>query len=405
MVLNYIFVAFILIAFLWALIQGFRGDFSIFSALVDSTFSMSQTSVDIALGLVGVMSFWLGIMKVGERAGLIAFLSKLTAPFFGKLFPSIPKGHHSIGAMIMNFSANMLGLDNAATPLGLKAMQSLQEINPKKDTASDAQILFLVLNSSGLTLIPVSILALRASMGAAMPTDVFVPILITTFCSSLAGLLITSLFQKINLFSSTVLTVLLLMSLMMSLMVYFFLGLSSEVMNAYASLGGNFMIALLIVAFILFGLLKKQDVYANFIDGAKEGFQTSIQIIPYLVAMLFAIGFFRASGALDHLMDALKFLFGDYAFIDALPTAFMKPLSGSGARAMMVESMQNFGPDSLVGRITSIMQGSTETTFYVLAVYFGSVKIKYTRHAAFCGVFADMVGVLVAICMAYLFFS
>ncbi len=409
MVLNYIWVFFIVAGFIYALVRVlFLGDYTAFEELVSSVFSMSEVAVNISIGLIGAMTFWLGIMRIGEKAGFIALLSNITAPFFSALFPSIPKGHPSIGAMIMNFSANMLGLDNAATPLGLKAMQSLQEINPKKDTASDAQILFLVLNSSGLTLIPVSIMAIRASMGAQMPADIFMPILFTTFCSSLAGLLITSLFQKINLFTLPVLLVVGTLSLCMAMLFKFVQWFPTKV-SLLSSLGGNFLILLIIIAFIVWALIKKLNVYEQFIEGAKDGFKTSIQIIPYLVAMLVAIGIFRSSGILEAVLIKIEAFFSlfvsDTSFTKALPTAFMKPLSGSGARGMMVDAINTYGVDSLVGRMTSVMQGSTETTFYVLAVYFGAVKIKFSRHAVFCGLFADFIGVIAAIVFSYLFFS
>ncbi len=409
MVLNYIWIAFFLVAFVVALAKLiFLGDTQVFPAILDSTFSMAETSVNISIYLIGIMSLWLGIMKIGEKGGAIKFLSKAFSPLFARLFPEVPKGHPATGSMIMNFAANMLGLDNAATPLGLKAMKELQELNPSTRSASNAQIMFIVLNTSGLTLIPVSIMALRAANGAANPADIFIPILLTTFFSTLAGLVAVSVVQKINLFRKVVLAYLGGITLVVTAIIFSLLTLSKSQIGTVSNVGGNLILFSVIIAFILLALRKKINIYECFIDGAKEGFEVAVKIIPYLVAMLVGIGVFRASGTLDYLIDGLSSFFSLFGlntdFVGALPTAFMKPLSGSGARGMMVEAMQHYGPDSFVGRLASTFQGSTETTFYTLAVYFGAINIKNTRHAVGCALIADLTGIIAAIFIGYLFF-
>ena len=410
MVLNYIWIAFFIIAFVIALVKlVFLGDFEVFPAMMDSTFSSSKTAFEISLGLTGVLSLWLGIMKIGEKGGVVNVLARLLSPVFTKLFPDIPKGHPVTGSIFMNIAANMLGLDNAATPLGLKAMEQLQEINPKKDTASNPMIMFLVLNTSGLTLIPISILVYRAQMGAAQPTDVFIPILLATFFSTLAGIIITSFYQKINLLNRTILLTLGGAALVVAAVIWGFGQLDSVLMNKVSTSAANILLMLIIIAFILAGMRKKVNVYDAFIEGAKEGFTTAVRIIPYLVAILVAIGVFRASGAMDMLINGIGWTVeacgGNSDFVGALPTALMKPLSGSGARGMMVDAMTTYGADSFIGRLSCIFQGSTDTTFYILAVYFGSVGIRKTRHAVACGLFADLAGIIAAIAIAYMFFG
>lgn len=410
MVLNYIWIAFFIIAFAIALVRLiFMGDMEVFPAMMNSTFETSKTAFEISLGLTGVLSLWLGIMKVGERGGVINVLARLLSPIFTKLFPDIPKGHPVTGSIFMNIAANMLGLDNAATPLGLKAMEQLQELNPKKDTASNPMIMFLVLNTSGLTLIPVSIMVYRAQLGAAQPTDIFVPILLATFFSTVAGIIITSLYQRINLLNRTMLFTLGGMLLVVGGIIWGFSQLDKEMMNVVSTSVANIMLMTIIVTFILAGMRKKVNVYEAFIEGAKDGFSTAVRIIPYLVAILVGIGVFRASGAMDMLVGGIEWTVaavgGNTDFVGALPTALMKPLSGSGARGMMVDAMTTYGADSFVGRLSCIFQGSTDTTFYILAVYFGSVAIKKTRHAVACGLLADLAGVIAAIAIAYLFFN
>ena len=409
MVLNYIWIAFFIIAFVIALVKLiFLGDVEVFPAMMNSTFDNSKTAFEISLGLTGVLSLWLGIMKVGEKGGVINLFARVLSPVFTKLFPDIPKGHPATGSIFMNIAANMLGLDNAATPLGLKAMEQLQEINPKKDTASNPMIMFLVLNTSGLTLIPVSIMVYRAQQGAAQPTDIFIPILLATFFSTLAGIIATSLYQKINLLNRTLLLTLGGMCLVVAGIIWGFSQLDKDQMNTVSTLVANILLMTVIVSFILAGVRKKVNVYDAFIEGAKDGFKTAVVIIPYLVAILVGIGVFRASGAMDMLIDGLAWCIDavgiDTQFI-ALPTALMKPLSGGGARGLMVDAMATYGADSFVGRLACIFQGSTDTTFYVLAVYFGSVSIRYTRHAVTCGLLADLAGILSAIFIAYLFFG
>ena len=410
MVLNYIWIAFFIIAFVIALVKLiFLGDVEVFPAMMNSTFDSSKTAFEISLGLTGVLSLWLGIMKIGEKGGVINLFARVLSPVFTKLFPDIPKGHPATGSIFMNIAANMLGLDNAATPLGLKAMEQLQEINPKKETASNPMIMFLVLNTSGLTLIPVSIMVYRAQQGAAQPTDIFIPILLATFFSTLAGIIATSLYQKINLLNRTLLITLGGMCLAVAGIIWGFSQLDKDQMNTVSTLVANILLMTVIVSFILAGVRKKVNVYDAFIEGAKDGFKTAVVIIPYLVAILVGIGVFRASGAMDMLIDGLAWCIDavgiDTQFIGALPTALMKPLSGGGARGLMVDAMATYGADSFVGRLACIFQGSTDTTFYVLAVYFGSVSIRYTRHAVTCGLLADLAGILSAIFIAYLFFG
>lgn len=396
MVLNYIWVAFFVIAFVIAAVKLlFMGDFEVFPAMMDSTFSSSKTAFEISLGLTGVLSLWLGIMKIGEKGGVVNVLARLLSPVFVRLFPDIPKGHPVTGSIFMNIAANMLGLDNAATPLGLKAMEQLQDLNEKKDTATNPMIMFLVLNTSGLTLIPVSIMVYRAQMGAAQPTDIFVPILLATFFSTLAGIVITSLYQRINLINRTMLLTLGGACLVVSAIIWGFSQMDKEQVNIVSTTVANILLMLIIIGFILSGVRHKVNVYDAFIEGAKDGFQTAVRIIPYLVAILVGIGVFRASGAMDMLIDGIKWTIaavgGDTDFVGALPTALMKPLSGSGARGMMVDAMTTYGADSFIGRLSCVFQGSTDTTFYILAVYFGSVGIRYTRHAVACGLLAEKI--------------
>ena len=416
MVLNYIWIAFFIVAFVVAIIQAvFMGDTEVFKRIIDSTFEMSKMAVmDIALPLAGVMTLWLGIMNIGEKAGAINFMARIVGPFFAKLFPSIPKNHEVHGQLLMNFSANMLGLDNAATPMGLKAMQSLQTLNPKKDTASDAQIMFLALNTSGLTIIPVSVLAMRATvtgpMGehAASPTDVFIPILIATAISTLTAIIFVGIKQKLNLLNKTVVGWIGGIIAALALLVCGMSSLDKAEMELVSNIASNLILLAIIVTFITGAAIKKVNVYDAFIDGAKDGFSVSIKIIPFMIGILVGIGVFRASGAMDLLMDGIKGLVGwlgyDSKFIDALPTAFMKPLSGSGAKAMMVETMHTFGPDSFAGRLSCIFQGAADTTFYIIALYFGLVGIKKTRYAVVAGLTADLAGVIAAIAIAYLLF-
>ena len=409
MVLNYIWIAFFVIAFVIALVKLiFMGDFEVFPEMMGSTFESSKAAFKISLGLTGVLSLWLGIMKVGEKGGMVNALARLLSPVFCKLFPDIPKGHPVTGSIFMNIAANMLGLDNAATPLGLKAMEQLQQLNTKNDTATNPMIMFLVLNTSGLTLIPVSIMVYRAQLGAAQPTDIFIPILLATFFSTMAGIIITSLYQRINLLNKVMLLTVGGMSLAVAGIIWGFGQLDKDQMNIVSTTVANILLMTNIVGFILAGVRKKINVYDAFIEGAKEGFQTAVRIIPYLVAILVGIGVFRASGAMDMIIDGIKWtvgvLGGNTDFVGALPTALMKPLSGSGARGMMVDAMTTYGADSFVGRLSCVFQGSTDTTFYILAVYFGSVGIRYTRHAVACGLLADLAGVIAAIAICYMFF-
>ena len=408
MVLNYIWISFFVIAFAIGVVKlVLMGDTGVFPAMIDSTFASSKTAFEISLGLTGVLSLWLGIMKIGERGGVVDALSRLLSPVFTRLFPDIPKGHPATGSIFMNIAANMLGLDNAATPLGLRAMEQLQGLNPRKDTATNPMIMFLVLNTSGLTIIPVSILVYRAQMGAGQPTDVFIPILLATFFSTLAGIVATSIYQRINLLNRTLLLTLGGMCVAVAAVIWGFGQMDKDRMNLVSTSVANILLMTIILAFILAGVRRRVNVYDAFIEGAKEGFTTAVRIIPYLVAILVGIGVFRASGAMDMIVGgvrAVEACGGNSDFVGALPTALMKPLSGSGARGMMVDAMATYGPDSFVGRLSCIFQGSTDTTFYILAVYFGSVGIRYTRHAVACGLLADLAGVVAAIGVCYMFF-
>lgn len=409
MVLNYIWIAFFGIAFIIALIKlVFLGDVEVFPAIINSTFESSKTAFEISIGLTGVLALWLGIMKIGERGGVVNALSRLLSPVFEKLFPEIPRNHPVFGNIFMNLSANMLGLDNAATPLGFKAMEGLQSLNKQKDTASNSMIMFLVLNTSGLTVIPISIMVYRAQLGAAQPTDVFIPLLLATFFSTLAGIVATSLYQRINLLQPVLLGTLGILSAGVAALIWGFSRLDSTMMNVVGTTTANVLLFTIIMCFIVAGVRKRINVYDAFIEGAKGGFETAVRIIPYLVAILVGIGVFRASGAMDWLIGGIEWLVSltglDNQWVGALPTALMKPLSGSGARGMMLDAMQTYGPDSFVGRLSCIFQGSTDTTFYILAVYFGSVGISKTRHAVSCGLIADLAGVLAAIGITYLFF-
>jgi spore maturation protein SpmA len=410
MVLNYIWIAFFIIAFVIGLVRLiFLGDTEIFPAMMNGTFDMAKTGFEISLYLTGAMTLWMGLMRVGEKGGIIRLMSKAVGPLFRRLFPEIPKDHPATGSIMMNLAANMLGLDNAATPLGLKAMTELQEINKDKDTASNAMIMFLVLNASGLTIIPVSIMVYRAQAGAVNPSDVFIPILLATFFSTLCGIIAVSLFQRINLFNKVILAYLGSFTVIVSGIIWYFSTISQEQINTISSVAGNFILFFIIISFIILAFLKKVNVYETFIDGAKDGFSVAVKIIPYLVAILVAVGLFRTSGAMDYLVGGIKDLVAimgiDTKFVDALPTAFMKPLSGSGARGMMVETMKQFGADSFAGRLSCIIQGAADTTFYIVAVYFGSVSIRNTRYAITAGLIADLAGVIGAIFVAYIFFS
>lgn len=410
MVLNYIWIAFFVIAFVVALIKLiFMGDTQVFTEIMNSTFASSKTAFDISLGLTGVLSLWLGIMKIGENGGLIAVLSRWLSPIFTKLFPEIPKGHPATGAIFMNIAANMLGLDNAATPMGLKAMNELQTLNKEKDVASNPMIMFLVLNTSGLTLIPISILMYRAQMGAAQPTDVFIPIMLSTLCATITGIITVSLFQKINLFNKTIFLFIGGLTTFIGGIIYLFSTMEREQIDLYSTLAANIFLFTVIILFITAGIRKKVNVYESFVEGAKEGFGTAVRIIPYLVAILVGIAVFRASGAMTLIIDGISYLVNlcgfNSDFVGGLPTALMKPLSGSGARGLMVDAMKTYGADSFVGRLSCIFQGSTDTTFYILAVYFGSVGIRKTRHAVACGLLTDLAGVIAAILVCYLFFN
>jgi spore maturation protein SpmA len=409
-VLNYIWIGFFIIAFVIALIKLiFFGDIQVFPEIMNSTFDMAKLGFELSLGLTGVMTLWLGIMKIGEKGGAVNYLSKVISPLFNKLFPDIPKNHSVHGSMVMNLAANMLGLDNAATPLGLKAMNELQELNTNKDRASNSMIMFLVLNTSGLTIIPISILVYRAQMGAANPTDVFLPILLSTFFSTLAGIITVSVFQKINLFCKEILLYLGAITLVISSVIYIFTTMPQDTLNIVSTLSANLILFSIIITFIILALRKRINVYETFIDGAKEGFGIAVKIIPYLIAILVSIGVFRASGAMESLIEGVKWFFAalhsDTSFVDALPVAFMKPLSGSGARGLMVDIMNTYGVDSFAGRLACTFQGATDTTFYIIAVYFGSVGIKNTRYAVSAGLIADLAGIIASIFIAYLFFG
>lgn len=409
MVLNYIWLALILIAVAVGIVQAVVfGQVDIFSDILNSTFDSAKTGFEISLGLTGVLSLWMGIMKIGESAGVIRTMSRAVSPFFQRIFPELPKGHPAFGSMLMNISATMLGIDNAATPLGLQAMREMQESNPDKTRASNSMIMFLVLVTSGLTLVPVSIMTYRAQLGAANPADVFLPILLATFFAAVAGLVSVAIAQKINLFNRVVLGTLGGLALFVGLVLWAALSLPQEVVGRWSSVLAAVILLGVICWFIIAGIIKKINVYDAFIEGAKGGFQTAIGIIPYLIAMLVAVGMFRASGAMDMLVSALGWCFAlcglNTDFVPALPTALMRPLSGSGARGMMVDAMVQYGADSFVGRLVSIVQGSTDTTFYIIAVYFGSVNIKDTRYAVLCGLIADFCGIVAAIALAYIFF-
>jgi len=409
MVLNYIWIGFLLIAFVIACFQLiFHGNTQIFTDIIQAAFGSAKTGFEISLGLTGVLSMWLGMMKVGEKGGVIQIFARIVAPFFSKILPDIPKGHPALGSIFMNVSANMLGLDNAATPMGLKAMKELQEINPDKETASNPMIMFLVLNTAGLCLIPISIMVYRAQLGAVNPADFFLPILLATFIAAITGLISVAIYQKINLLDKTILGTLLGLLTFIGGVIFLLSQLSKDQISQYSSLTANFLLFSIIISFVTMALIKKVNVYETFIEGAKEGFQVAVGIIPYLIAILVAIGMFRASGAMEMLTNGIGWLVSltglNTDFVDALPTALMKPLSGSGARGMMVDAMTLHGADSFVGRLSCIIQGSTDTTFYILAVYFGSVGIKNTRYALVCGLLADFVGITAAILLGYLFF-
>jgi len=410
MALNYVWVAFFLITFSVAVVKlVFFGDYEVFQNIVNSIFDSSKTAAEISLGLVGMMSFALGIMKIGEKGGMINIFARIVGPFFNKLFPEIPKNHPAYGSILMNFSANALGLDNAATPLGLKAMKELQELNPSKDTASNAQIMFIVLNASSLTLLPISIMAYRKEAGAPDPSDIFLPILLATFFSTLVALILVAIYQKINLFNKVILAYLGGLTIAVGALLYYFTTLDQEQISIISKVAGNVLLFTLFTSFIALALFRKVNVYDSFIEGAKEGFEVAIKIIPYLVAMLVGIAVFRASGTMDYLVQGIAQLVAfvglDTSFVDALPVAFMKPLSGSGARGLMVELMNTKGPLDFASRVACVIQGSTETTFYVLAVYFGAVGIKKTRHALPCALLAELAGVIAAIVVSYIFFK
>ena len=409
MTLNYIWIGFIFIAFIVALCKLiFLQDLEIFNSLIASTFDSAKTGFEISIGLTGILSLWLGLMKIGEKAGLIQFFARIASPVFSKLFPELPINHPVTGTILMNISANLLGLDNAATPIGLKAMQQLQEINNKKDTASNAMIMFLCINASGLTIIPITIMMYRAQLGAANPSDIFIPILLATFFSTLVAIISVCFVQKINVFQKNLLIFFSSLFIFIFGLIYFFKNLPDEKVALYSSLFANILLFTIICIFLLAGIKKKINVYDTFVLGAKEGFLTAVKIIPYLIAILVAIGVFRASGAMDYFINVISRFVAlcnlDTTFVDALPTVFMKPLSGSGARGMMIDAMKNFGADSFVGRLTCIVQGSTDTIFYIIAVYYGSVAIRKTRHTIPCALIADFAGAIAAILLAYLFF-
>ena len=408
MALNYMWIAFFFIAFIFGIISLLMGDTTIFEKMVKATFESSETAFTTSLNLTGILALWLGIMKIGEQAGVVNVLARMLSPFLSKLFPDIPRNHPVMGSIFMNIASNMLGLDNAATPTGLKAMSQMQELNTKKDTATNPMIMFLVLNTSGLTIIPTAILGYRSMYGAAQPTDVFIPILLATTIATLVGILLTAGWQRINIFQPTLLLGLIGLMGFVGVVIWSFGQMDKQTMATVTSIASNLILMTIIVLFIAAGLLKKINVYNAFIEGAKEGFHTAVRIIPYLVAILVAVGVFRASGGMELMMKGIRWFVEtcglDTRFVDALPTALMKPLSGSGARGLMIEAMKTYGADSFVGRLSCIFQGSTDTTFYILAVYFGSVSIKYTRHAVACGLLADLAGVIAAIAICYIFF-
>ncbi len=408
MILNYIWAAFFIVAFVIAAIGSFiSGSGELFSAMVESTFSYAKMGFEISIGLTGVLALWLGVMKIGEDAGVVDLLARRAAPMFGKLFPELPKGHPVTGSMFMNFSANLMGLDNAATPIGLNVMQQLQAINPRKEEASNSMIMFLMINASGLTLLPVTVMMYRAQLGAANPADVFVPIMIATGVSTITAISLTAIKQSINLLQREILSPGVIFFSIIALITYLFTSGDKEVMSSYATTISNLFLMGIISSFIAFGVLKKVNVYESFIEGAKGGFKTAITIIPYLVAILVAIGVFRASGAMDYLIDGVASILNSLGinseFTGALPTILMKPLSGSGARGMMIDAMNNYGADSFVGRLSSIVQGSTDTTFYVVALYYGSVAIKRIRYTLTYSLFADLMGIITAIILSYIF--
>lgn len=410
MALNYIWIAFFLIGFLAALGQLiFAGNTQIFNDMVNSVFNSAKTGFEISLGLTGVLALWMGLMKVGEKGGVVSILGRIFGPLFQRLFPGLPKGHPAYGSIMLNFSANMLGLDNAATPMGLKAMKEMQEVNPDKESASNAQIMFLVLNASGLTIIPVTIIVYRTQLGAVNPADIFIPIMLATFAATMAGLISVSIVQKINLFDRVILGYIGVMTVIVAGIIIFFMNLPKEKITVVSTFAANFILMLIIVLFIVLAAIRKVNVYEAFIEGAKEGFGIAVKIIPFLVAILVAIGIFRASGAMDFIVEGMAKFFAwlgfDTEFTGALPVALMKPLSGSGSRGLMIDVMKTFGADSFVGRMSCALQGSTDTTFYILAVYFGSVGIKNTRHAVGCGLIADFTGAVAAILISYLFFG
>ncbi len=410
MVLNYIWIAFFVIAFVVAVGQTiFAGNLTIWSDIMNASFAAARNAFEISIGLTGVLTLWLGLMKIGERAGLINLFARAMSPLFSRLFPGIPKGHPALGSMFMNISANMLGLDNAATPLGLKAMQEMQELNPKKDTATDAMLMFLVLNASGLTLIPIGVMTYRAQMGAANPSDVFIPILIATFIATFVGLIAMCIKQRIKLWDRVLISWGMGLVAIIGSVMYFFSQLSQADVERYSTFAANALLFTIIIAFLGMGLYKKINVYEGFIEGAKDGFKTAVMIIPYLVAILVGIAVFRASGAMDFVVDGVRYLVTacgmDASFVEALPTALMKPLSGSGSRGMMVDCMATYGVDSFVARVAASIQGSTDTTFYILAVYFGSVGIKNTRYAVGYALLADVIGTISGIAVAYFFFG
>jgi spore maturation protein SpmA len=409
MALNYLFIAFFVIALIFGVVKAvFLGDVEVFQRMMDSTMDSAKTGFEISLGLTGVLTLWLGLLKIGEKGGVIRIFSRLLQPLFTRLFPGVPKDHPAYGSITMNVAANMLGLDNAATPIGLRAMGQLQELNKKDDTATNAMIMFLVLNTSGLTLIPISIMVYRAQLGAVNPSDIFIPIMLATYFSTIAGIISVSVVQKINLFNRVILAYLGGITAVIIAIILYFSSIPQEQITTISSAASNIILFGIIMAFILIAVKNKVNIYNAFIEGAKEGFPTAIKIIPYLIAILVAIGVFRASGAMEMLMDGMRWFFAAIGvntdFVEAVPTALMKPLSGSGARGMMVDAMQTYGADSFVGRLASTFQGATDTTFYIIAVYFGSVGIKNTRHAVGCGLIADFTGIIAAILMAYLFF-
>ncbi len=410
MVLNYIWIFFFAVAFIVALFRlVIGGDTEVFSAMMTSTFDMSKTGFEISLGLTGVLTLWMGIMKIGERGGAVQVMSVMINPFFRRLFPGLPQDSPAHGSIMMNLAANMLGLDNAATPMGLKAMQQMQEVNTRKDAASNAQIMFLVLNTSGLTIVPVSIMVYRAQLGAANPTDIFIPILLATYFSTLAGLIAVAIYQKINLFDRVILAYLGGISALMAGVIWYFSTLDKEAVTVVSNVASNIILFGIIMVFIGMAAWKRINVYDAFIEGAKDGFATAVKIIPYLIAILVAIGVFRASGAMEVVMSAITRGIEGLGFnadwVDALPTALMKPLSGSGARGMMIDTMKTFGADSFAGRLACTFQGATDTTFYIIAVYFGAVGIRNTRYAVPCGLIADLAGIIAAVVIAYLFFA